>query len=166
MRRLLPPLLLVLALGAGFAAWWFQPEKVLARRVAGLFQAASVEADAGNLTRSTRGNALEGFLAPKVSIEGPEEAAGEFNGPQSRSSLVSLYSYAAKECRWISFEDPMIDRIEIRGDEADVTARVDAVVELPGDRRPADGMQHFAMTWQRIDGKWRLSSVSWHETAR
>lgn len=166
MRRLVFPLLLVLALGAGFAAWWFQPEKVLARRVAGLFEAATVEADAGNLTRSTRGNALEGFLAPNVSLEGPDEAAGDYNGPQSRSTLVSLYSYAAKECRRISLEEPEIDRIDIRGDEAAVTARVDAVVELPGGRRPADGLQHFAMTWREIDGKWRLESVRWHETAR
>lgn len=166
MRRLLPPLLLVLSLGAGFAAWWLQPERVLARRVAGLFQAASVEADAGNLTRGTRGNALEGFLAPRITLAGPDEAAGEYNGPQSRSTLVSLYAYAAKECRRISFEQPVIDRIELQGDHAAVTARVDALVELPDGRRPADGMQHFTMEWREIDGKWRISSLRWHETSR
>lgn len=166
MRRLLPALLLALALGAGFAAWWFQPEKILARRVAGLFQAANVEAEAGNLTRSTRGNALEGFLAPHVTLAGPDQAAGDYNGPQSRSSLVTLYSYAAKECRLISLEKPEIDQIALRGDQATVTARVDAVVEMPDGRRPADGIEHFTMKWRKIDGKWRLSSLLWHETAR
>jgi hypothetical protein len=166
MRRFLPPLLLVLALGAGFAAWWLQPERVVARRVAGLFQAATVEADAGNLTRGTRGNALEGLLAPRVLIEGPEDATADYNGPQSRSTLVSLYGYAAKECRRISFEKPVIDRIELHGDQAAVSARVDAVVELPGGRRPADGIQHLTMDWREIDGTWRLGSIRWHESAR
>lgn len=159
-------LLLALALGAGLAAWWLQPEKVLARRVAALVRAASVEADAGNLTRGTRGNALEGFLAPHVTLAGPDQAAGDYNGPQSRSSLVSLYSLVAKECRRISLQKPAIDRIERRGDQATVTARVDAVVELPGGSRPADGIQHLTMEWREIDDQWRLAAVRWHEAAR
>lgn len=166
MRRLLARLALLLALAGGFGLWWFQPEKVLARRVAGLFAAATVEADSGNLTRATRGDAIGAFLAPALTIEGPDDASGEFNGSQSRSTLVSLYGYAARECRRISLAKPVIDAIDLDGDQAAVTARVDAVVELPDQRRPADGIQHFAMDWRRIDGKWQLSSIRWHEAPR
>ena len=166
MRRLLARLALLLALAGGFGLWWFQPEKVLSRRVAGLFAAATVEADTGNLTRATRGDAIGGFLAPAVMVAGPDDAGGEFNCSQSRSTLVSLYGYAAKECRRISLAKPVIDRIDLDGDQAAVHARVDAVVELPDQRRPADGIQHFAMDWRKIDGKWRLSSLRWHEASR
>ncbi len=166
MRRPLAILAFLLALAGGFGIWWFQPEKVLARRVAGLLAAATVEAGDGNLTRATRGDALGDFLAPAVTIEGPDDASGEFNGSQSRSTLVSLYNFAAKECRRISLAAPVIDRIELAGDQAVVSARVDAVVELPDQRRPADGIQHLAMNWRQIDRKWRLTAIRWHEQGR
>ena len=166
MRRYLFPLVLLLVLGGGFGVWWYQPEKVLARRVAGLFSAANVSTGDGNLTRSTRGNAIEPFLAPNITFDGPDGPTDEVDGPQSRSSVVSLYSSLARYCRRIEIEAPEFDRIAITGDEATVEARVKAVIELPENQRPVDGVQHLAMTWRKIEGKWRLAAARWHETAR
>ena len=166
MRRYLFPLALLVLFGGSFGWWWYQPEKVLARRVAGLFSAANVAADDGNITRSTRGNAIEPYLAASVTFESPDGPTEEIEGAQSRSSLVSLYSYLAKECRLISIKPPEIDRIAITGDEAAVEARVDALIDLPNSQRPLDGIQHLAMTWRKTDGKWVLAAARWHETAR
>jgi hypothetical protein len=165
-RRLLFILALLLVLGGASGWWWYQPEKVLARRVAGLFAAANVATDDGNITRTTRGNAIEPYLAPNVTFEAPDGPTEEIAGPQSRSSIVSLYSYLAKECRLISIEAPEIDKIAITGLEAVVEARVDALIDLPNEQRPVDGIQHLAMTWRKIDGKWRLAAARWHETGR
>ena len=166
MRRFLLPLVLLLVLGGGFGAWWYQPEKVLARRVAGLFSAANVSTGDGNLTRSTRGNAIEPFLAPSITFDGPDGPTEEVDGPQSRSSIVSLFSYLARECRRIEIEAPEFERIAITGDDATVEARSKAVIDLPNNQRPVDGIQHLVMTWRKLDGKWRLAAVRWHETAR
>ena len=165
-RRLLLPLTLVLLLGGSFGWWWYQPEKVVARRVAGLFAAANVASDDGNLTRGTRGNAIEGFLAPNMTFDGPDGETDEIEGPQSRSSVVSLFSHLARACRRISIQPPEIDRIAINGEEAEVDARIDAVIELANERSPVDGIQHLSMTWRKIDGKWVLAATRWHETAR
>jgi hypothetical protein len=166
MRRYLIPLSLLLLLGGAFGGWWYQPERVLARRVAGLFDAANVATDDGNITRSTRGNAIEPYLAPNLTFEGPDGATDEIDGPQSRSSVVSLFSYLAKACRRISIKPPEIDRIAITGEEAVVEARIDAVIELANERSPVDGIQHLTMTWRKIDGKWVLASTQWKETGR
>ena len=165
-RRLLIPLALLLLLGGGFGWWWYQPEKVLARRVAGLFSAANVSTGDGNLTRSTRGNAIEPFLAPNITFDGPDGPTDEIDGPQSRGSIVSLFSSLARYCRRIEIEDPEIDQITITGDEATVQARAKAVIDLPNNQRPVDGIQHLDMTWRKIDGKWRIATARWHETAR
>lgn len=165
-RRYLIPLSLLLLLGGAFGWWWYQPERVLARRVAALFAAANVAPEDGTIARGTRGNAIEPFLAPNLTFEGPDGETDEINGPQSRSSVVSLYSYLAKECRRISIQPPEIDRINLSGDEAAVDARIDAVIELPNERSPVDGIQHLSMTWRKIDGKWVLASTRWRETAR
>ena len=166
MRRYLLPLVLLLALGGGFGWWWYQPEKVLARRVAGLFSAANVSTGDGNLTRATRGDAIEPFLAPNITFDGPDGPTDEIEGPQSRSSIISLFSSLARYCRQIEIADPDIDSIAITGDEATVEARAKAVIDLPDNQRPVEGIQHLVMTWRKIDGKWRLAAVRWHETAR
>jgi hypothetical protein len=165
-RRYVIPLFLLLLLGGAFGWWWYQPERVLARRVAGLFDAANVATDDGNITRSTRGNAIEPYLAPNLSFEGPDGATDEIDGPQSRSSVVSLFSYLAKACRRISIKPPEIDRMAITGEEAVVEARIDAVIELANERSPVDGIQHLTMTWRKVDGKWVLATTRWRETGR
>ena len=166
MRRLFAPLALLLVLAGAFAWWWYQPERVVARRIASLFDAAEVEAESNNITRSTRGNAIEGFLAPNVAIRGPEEMDEYVEGPQSRSSITANYTFAAKNCRQISFEALEVEEVTVSGETARAKARVDAIVELTNGDRPADGILHLDMEWRKTDGDWVLSSVGWKETPR
>lgn len=166
MRRLFVPLLVLLVLAGSFGWWWYQPERVVARRIVSLFEAAEVEDTASDLSRTTRGSAIEGFLAPNVTIRGTEETEEYLDGPQSRDSLVANYTLAAKNCRRISFEPPEVDEVTVTGETAHAKARVDAIVELNNNERPADGILHLDMEWKKIDGKWVLSSVSWTETGR
>ena len=165
-RRRLILIALLLVLGGILGTWWNQPERVIARRVAGLFSAANVAAEDGNFTRGTRGNAIEPFLAPNLTFESPDSQTDEIDGLRSRSSVVSLYNSLAQYCRRVSIKPPEIDRITLAGDEATVEARIDAVIELRGGRSPVDGIQHLEMTWRKIDGKWCLAFTRWHETAR
>ena len=167
MRRLFIPFaLILLLLAGGFGWWWYQPERVVARRIVALFDAAKVEDTASEISRTTRGGAIEGFLAPNVTIRGTEETQEYLDGPQSRDSLVANYTVAAKNCRRISFEKPEIDEVTVTGDTAQAKARVDTIVEIGNNERPADGILNLDMEWKKIDGKWLLSSVGWQETGR
>ncbi|TAE73031.1 MAG: hypothetical protein EAZ84_13575 [Verrucomicrobia bacterium] len=166
MRRPLILALLLIALGSAFAAWWLQPEKIIARRFAKLCASATVTPDSSSLTRSTRGMAIEDFLAPTLTLLGPESSDPEFYGTQSRDTITSLYSYLAKESRRISLEKPTIHEINVTQNHARATASVDAILELPDGRRPSDGIQHLTMTWRKIEKHWRLETLRWHEEAR
>lgn len=166
MRRLLVPLLVLLILGGVFAWWWTRPEKVVARRTAALFEAANVPADAGNLARSTRGTAIEGFLAPQISFEGPEGPTDEIGGRQSRDSIVAMYTALAKFCRSATIQDLQIESVTVTGEEAQVVAKADAVIDLPNDERPVDGIQNFDLSWRKIEGKWLMERAKWSESPR
>lgn len=118
MRRLLVPLLLLLILAGGFGWWWYQPERVIARRIVSLFEAVEVEETASEISRSTRGGSLEGFLAPNVMVRGTEETNEYVEGPQSRDGLVANYTMAARapsgfpssRPRWTMSSSPVTPR--------------------------------------------------------
>jgi len=164
MRRFLIPIAALLVFAAAFGWWWYQPEKVVSRRVAGLFEAASFPEDAGNLTRSTRGAAIEPFLAETITFGGPEGETDEVAGPQKREEIVSMYAGLAKFSKSITMRNLEIDSVTVNGDEATVVARVDAVIELQSGGSPVDGIQNLEMIWTKTEGGWQLSSAKWTES--
>lgn len=166
LRRLLVPILLVL-LAFGVYMWWRnQPERVVARRVESLFEAANVPADMSNIGRGTRGSAIEPYLAKNITFEGPDGPTERLDGPQSRDFVTGSYSYAATNCRSATVQDIEVEDVTVNGEEADVKATVDAVIEMPDGDRPVDGLQHLEMKWIKQDGDWKLSRAKWRETGR
>ena len=166
MRRLLVPLLIFLVAAGAFGWWWYQPEKVIARRTAALFESANVAPDSGSIAKGTRGAAIEGYLAPTITFEGPEGPTEEVAGPQKRDQIVSMYSALASICKQATIQDLEIQSVDVTGETAQVAATADAIIELPNDERPVDGLQHFQLGWRKIEGKWLLESAKWKETAR
>lgn len=162
MKRLVPPVAASLAALALFLWWWSRPERVVARQVNGLFEAAEVRAETGSILRGTRAQAVEKYLAPNVRLRGSvEESRGTF----SRSSLSSMYGALARYAKRITIGKPEIDSIVVDGTRATVEARIDAIVEADN-RRPLDGIQHVTMIWTKGEEGWQLSEASWTESGR
>ncbi|WP_367873665.1 hypothetical protein [Luteolibacter sp. Populi] len=166
MRRLLLPVILLLIASVVFAWWWNQPGRVIARRVADLFEAANIPADMSNIGRGTRGSAIEPYIAKNVLFEGPDGPADELEGSQSRDFVTQTYSGLATYCRSATVQDVEVQDVRVSGEEAEVKATIDAVVELPNAQRPIDGIQHLDMTWKKEDGKWKLARAKWTEGPR
>lgn len=166
LRRFLVPILLVLLAFGVFLWWWNLPERVVARRVKGLFEAANVPADMSNIGRAARGSSLEPYLAKNITFEGPEGPTERIEGPQSRDFIMNSYSYAATACRSATVEDIEVEEVTVNGDEADVKATIDAVIEMPDGDKPVDGIQHLEMKWIKQDGNWKLSRAKWRESGR
>ena len=162
MKRLVLPVAILLALLTAFLWWWTRPERVVARRVADLFDTASVRAETGSILRGTRGQAVEKFLAPHIVLNGSvEESRGDF----SRADLSAMYGTLARFAKSISIETPEIDSIVIDGSRATVDARIDAIIELENNR-PLDGIQHVTMVWEKTGDGWQLAEASWTESGR
>ena len=167
MRRRLVPIVILLIVAAAFAWWWNRPERVIARRVASLFEAANIPGDMSPIGRGTRGEALVPFLAKKISFKGPNAASlGDEDEPKTREEVSSLYSWVATACRSATVQDLKVEDVTVSGDEATVNATIDALIEMPNQERPVDGIQHLEMTWAKEEGKWKMSGAKWRETPR
>lgn len=164
MRKFLPPLI-VLILAGLFLNWWFQPENVLKRRVASLFDTAEVPVSMNELSRSSRGPNLTEYLSENVEIGAPDNIDERLRDSYHHDDLAGIYSAVARSCRQISLEEPEFESVEIDGTTARVRLRVDVIVELSS-RRPVDGIQIMDMTWEKPENHWKLSTITWTETGR
>lgn|GEM_PF-1729886 len=163
-RRLLPPIALLLA-AALFAVWWLLPSNVLKRRTQALLGTAEVPGNMTEIGRSARGPNVAKFLAPKVRVRPPAAFAEEVPASLRRDSVSGLYSATARYAVRIVFEDPDFEEVRVEGDHATVRFRVDAIAEFPN-RTPADGIQVVETTWEKVEGDWLLTSITWEETGR
>jgi hypothetical protein len=164
MKRLLMIVVPVVVLLGGFLIWWSQPAKVVARRVAGLLQAASVEEGTSSLVKGTRGNAVEKYLSDKVTLDGPAADEEEYtHRDYTRSDLVTNFSMLASAAKSITIKEPVFESIDIDGDTATVQANVEATVDLGG-KQILNGTQKMTLTWVKNPDGWQLSKAAWTET--
>jgi hypothetical protein len=164
MKRLLMIVVPVLLLLGGFLVWWTQPAKVVARRVANLLQAATVEEGAGNLSKGTRGQAVAKYLADRVTLDGPAGEEDDYTHSEyTRDDLVSNYSALASYAKSIVIGKPDIASVDVDGDSATVEATVDAKVDIGG-KKTINGTQKMTLVWVKNPDGWQLSKASWKET--
>lgn len=162
MRRLLIPLVLLLAIAGGLF-WWFSPEQVVKRQTKELLTAFTFSPGSSKANREMAGLNLTRLLAPQVSIDVPdaENASGSF----SRSDIDSAFHWlctAAKETR---FNLQHYNSIVLNGDEATVSATIDAFVDLPS-YRPADGPGEATLVWKKAQDGWQLTTLVWRENRK
>lgn len=165
MQRKFLPLALVLLVAGLFLWWWMLPANVLKRRVASLLETAEVPPGMSDIARGARGPNLARYLDRKVRIVRPDDLRDEIPEAMERDTIAAYYSAGARSCSRIEFEQPEFDEILVKGDEAHVKFRVDAVAEFPS-RRPADGIQVVETSWRKVDGDWLMTEVKWQETGR
>ncbi|MGC4014058.1 MAG: hypothetical protein QM755_05995 [Luteolibacter sp.] len=159
MRRALIPLVLLLAIAGGLF-WWFSPEQVVKRQTKALLAVFTLEASASQASREVGGVKLTSLLAPHVSIDVPQtqEANGSFERGDIESGFHSLCGMA-KETR---FTLQHFNSVIITGDQATVTATIDAFVDLPA-YRPADGPGEGTFVWKNSKDGWQLTTIVWRE---
>lgn len=163
MRRLALPLV-ILALLAGFAVWWYQPVQVLKRRTRSLLTTLTLQRDDDKRARQMGVYALNGLLASQVEFEAPptlDQATGTFE----RSEVESAYAWLCDQAKVTRFKLRQFHAVTVTGDQADVTCLLDALVELPASR-PVDGRFECAFHWQLEHETWHLTRAAWAETGR
>lgn len=163
MKRLLMIVVPVAILLGGFLIWRNQPAKVVERRVKALLQAATVEEGTSSLIKGTRGNAVEGYLSDKVTLDGPATDEEEYtHRDYTRSDLVTNFSALASMAKSITIKEPVFESIEIDGDTATVHADVEVSVDLGG-KQILNGTQKMTLTWVKNPDGWQMSKAAWTE---
>ncbi len=152
--------LAILVLAGLFTAWWLSPTQVLKRRTSNLLDTLNFSGESGGAFRQMRGYAFSSYLAERVELDTPE--IPEANGSFDRGTLESGYSGLASRARESEFSVVEFHTVEIDGDEANVTATVAGMVQLPT-HRPVDGRYRVDLDWRRHEDGWRLVRASWRE---
>ena len=160
MRRIALIIILVGMLG-GLAIWWFQPTQVLKRRTRELLHTLTLPSDEAVANRRTGIYVLNGLLSSQVTFDAPPslaQASGEFD----RSEIESAYAWLCDQAKQSRCNLRQIHSISLHGDQADVEALIDALIELP-DGRPADGRFECSFHWQLENESWHLTRAKWVE---
>jgi len=160
MKKLLIP---VAALVATIAVllWFFSAEQVLKRRTGKLMSILTMEEAGDRNSRHVNALGLGNLIGDELTLETP--TIEEANGVHQKTEVESGFAGLSRVASFTKFEIVEYHSITINGDEARVTATIEAVVALSS-YRPADGLYEVELDWQKADDGWRLTRAKWQET--
>ena len=150
--------LVILALLAGFAFWWFSDTQVLKRRTQSLLTTLTLDSGKGKVGRQMGAYSLNSLLASQVKLDTP--TIKEANGSFQRDELESAYSWLCSQAKETRFELKKIRSVTVTGDQATVELTLVGLVVLP-QYRPVDGTFDVTYEWQKEKDGWRLTRASW-----
>lgn len=152
--------LVVLALLAGFAFWWFSDTQVLKRRTQSLLTTLTLDSGTGKVGRQMGSYSLNALLASEVALDTP--TIQEANGSFQRDELESIYSWLCNQAKETRFELQDLRSVTVNGGKATVHLTLIGLVVLPN-YRPADGTYDVTFDWQKEKDGWRLTHASWKQ---
>jgi hypothetical protein len=152
---------LIAALVAAFAFWWFSPTQVLKRRTRDLLKALTIESATGQAGRQLGVYSLTPLLASEVELE--SESNQEANGRFDRAELESVYASLCQHAKQTHFKIEKFDRVAVSGGQAEVELTLQALVELQN-IRPVDGRHEARLHWMKDKDGWRLVRAFWRES--
>jgi hypothetical protein len=161
MKKLLIPVMALVAVVA-VLLWFYSPEQVVKRRTGKLMSILTMEDTGGGNSRQLSALGLGGLIAEELALETP--TIEEANGVHQRTDIESGFDGLTRIANFTKFEIVEYHAITILGEDARVSATIEAVVALPS-YRPADGLYEVELDWKKEkDGVWRLSRAKWQET--
>ena len=150
--------LVILAVLAGFAYWWFSDTQVLKRRTQSLLTTLTLDSGKGKVGRQMGTYSLNALLASQVQLDTP--TIKEANGSFQRDELESAYSWLCNQAKETRFKLKKIRSVTVTGDQATVELTLIGLVVLP-QYRPVDGTFDVTYEWQKEKDGWRLTRASW-----
>lgn len=152
--------LVILALLAGFAFWWFSDTQVLKRRTQSLLTTLTLDSGKGKVGRQMGAYSLNALLAEQVQLDTP--TIKEANGSFQRDELEAAYSWLCNQAKETRFELQNFRSVTVNGDKATVDLTLIGLVVLP-QYRPVDGTFDVTYEWQKEKDGWRLTRATWKQ---
>jgi len=157
MRRI-APIIIVVAIAAGFLYWWFSPVQIIKRQTENFLEIITLQASASPARRQLGGYSLNAILGEQVILE--NSTIPEANGTFDRAELESAYAWLCQQARHTRFDLTRFRSVAVEAKQATVSFTLSALVELPT-YRPADGTYEVVFDWQKADDGWRLTAARW-----
>ena len=143
-----------------FCWWYYQPERVVKRRVMALISTLSVPADSGRTARLMKGGQIADFLASEVEFDTPFE---EVSGNVERDDISSGFQFVAEKATSIVIEPEEEMSVKVSGDRAEVRLALRAEAKIGTWIKPVDGKYTVELYWQKADDGWRITQSRWQK---
>lgn len=140
--------------------WYYQPERVLTRKLHGLVESLNFAPDSSRSARLMKSSSVTSYFADPVEITSPfEEATGSF----TLSDLDSGYSYLAQSAREILIEPDDAIEIDLQNDHATLVFDAHVKVAINSFVKAVNGRYRITTHWKKTENGWQVHSSDWKE---
>jgi hypothetical protein len=139
-----------------FAWWYYQPERVLERKLDKLFETVAFDSSTTRTGRVVKGSSLDNFFDTQVELTSPLDQA---NGNFSPEDIRSAYAYLSENASEISIkrDHPLLTGIE--GDHATQQCEADINIAINRWLDGPNGRYQLTLHWRKTDKGWKIHSM-------
>lgn len=149
--------LLILGL---FAWWYYQPKRVLARKLDNLIADLSFDPSTTRSSRLIKSSSIGGYFDQQVEITSPIDEA---NGNFSPEDLNSGFSFLSENAREISIQRAEKLTTTLDGKHATMEFDADVKVSITRWLKGLNGRYAVIVHWRKTEQGWKIHSSSWQE---
>lgn len=145
----------------GLFAWWFyQPKRILERKLDQLISTLSIAPHSTRSSRLIKSSSIGHYFDQQVEICSPIE---QINGNFSPEDLNSGFSLLAENAQEISIQRAKKINIIIKGNHATMEFDADAKVSVRQWFQSLNGRYAVMMHWRKNEQGWKIHSTDWQE---
>lgn len=146
-----------LALGL-FAWWYYQPERVLERRLDKFIENLCFDKSTSRTSRLVKSTTIGQYFDQQVEITSPiDEATGNF----PTEDLTSAYSYLCENAQEIVIDRAAELQTKVNGDHATQEFEADVNVAISRWLKGLKGRYHVTIHWRKTEDGWKIHSTAW-----
>jgi hypothetical protein len=141
---------------AAFTWWYFQPVRVLERRLDKCLDTIAFDTSTSRSSRVIKANSLPGFFDAQVELH---SSVDEANGNFSPDDISGAYTYLAENAREISLNRLGETSTRIDGDHATQEFEADLLIAINRWIDGPSGRHQITLHWRKADGEWKIHSA-------
>jgi hypothetical protein len=141
-----------------FAWWYYQPKRLLERRLNQLIETLSFDPASTRTSRLLKSSSVGKFFDQHVEITSPIDDA---NGNFSPEDLNTAYSYLSENAREIVIHRDSTVQTQIDRDYATQEFEADVKVSISRWLQELNGRYFVTVHWRKTTEGWKIHSTTW-----
>ena len=141
-----------------FGWWYYQPERVLERRLDNLIETLNFDPSTSRTSRVMKSSSIGKFFDQQVELASPiEQANGNFSPDDFQQGL----SFLSENAREIMIKRDSTLQTKVEGDHATQEFEADVNVDINRLINGPDGRYQITIHWRKTEEGWKIHSSTW-----
>lgn len=158
MKKIITYCAVALLLLGLFGWWYYQPERVLERRLDNLIETLNFDTSTTRTSRVMKSTSIGKFFDQQVELASPiEQANGNFSPDDFQQGL----SFLSENAREIVIKRDSTLQTQVEGDHATQEFEADVNVAINRWINGLDGRYQITIHWRKTEEGWKIHSSTW-----